>query len=71
MIAAHSVLLPEPGSLKGIALFGATPEEAEREEKGYLGQDRRWAEWCGNPTLAKVCGQDDAFLAATKRLIVA
>ncbi len=28
---------PEPGRLKGLAFFGATAEEAEREAKAYLG----------------------------------
>ena len=28
---------PEPGRLKGITLFGATPEEGEGEGKAYLG----------------------------------
>jgi hypothetical protein len=27
----------EPGALKGLVFFGATPEEAERDAKAYLG----------------------------------
>ncbi len=37
MLVADGVLPPEPGTLKGLAFFGATAEEAEREAKRYLG----------------------------------
>ncbi len=37
MPVAEGVLPPEPGTLKGLAFFGATPDEAEREAKAYLG----------------------------------
>ncbi len=37
MLVADGVLPPEPGTLKGLAFFGATPDEAEREAKRYLG----------------------------------
>jgi len=37
MFLADNELPPEPGTLKGIALFGATPEEAKREALVYLG----------------------------------
>ncbi len=38
MLVADGEPAPAPGTLKGIALFGATPEEAEREAKAYLRQ---------------------------------
>ncbi len=37
MLVADGVLPPEPGTLKGLAFFAATPDEAEREAKAYLG----------------------------------
>ncbi len=37
MLVADGVLPPERGTLKGLAFFGATPEESEREAKTYLG----------------------------------
>ncbi len=37
MIVGDDVLPPEPGELKGLAFFGNTPEEAEREAEAYLG----------------------------------
>ncbi len=37
IFVADGVLPPEPGTLKGLAFFGATPQEAEREAKAYLG----------------------------------
>ncbi len=37
MFVADGVLPPEPGTLKSMAFFGATPEEAEREALAYLG----------------------------------
>ncbi len=36
ILVADGVLPPEPGTLKGLAFFGATAEEAEREAKAYL-----------------------------------
>ncbi|MFI5339826.1 MAG: hypothetical protein ACHQ7N_08305 [Candidatus Methylomirabilales bacterium] len=38
MIVGDDVLVPEAGELKGLAFFGATPEEAEREVLAHLGQ---------------------------------
>ncbi len=37
MIVADDVPAPEPGTLKGLGFFGATPEEAERQAVAYLG----------------------------------
>mgnify|MGYP005812511703 CR=1 FL=1 len=37
MIVGDEVLPPDPGSLKGTAFFGETPEEAEQKAKAYLG----------------------------------
>ena len=37
MLLADEEPPPEPGALKGQAFFGATPEEAERVAKVYLG----------------------------------
>ncbi len=37
MLVADGVLPPERNTLRGLAFFGATPEEAEREVKAYLG----------------------------------
>jgi hypothetical protein len=37
MIVGDDDLAPEPGQLKGVAFFGASREETEREAKGYLG----------------------------------
>ncbi len=37
MLVAEGVLPPAPGTLKGLAFFGATAEETEREAKAYLG----------------------------------
>ncbi len=37
MIVGDDVLPPGPDELKGMAFFAATPEEAEREAKAYLG----------------------------------
>ena len=37
MLVADDTLLPEPGSLTGLAFFGETPEEAEQAAKAYLG----------------------------------
>ena len=36
MLVADNEAPPEPGALKGLAFFGATREEAEREAKAYL-----------------------------------
>jgi len=37
MIVADDAPPPEPGSLTGLAFFGATPEEAEQAAKAYRG----------------------------------
>jgi hypothetical protein len=37
MIAQDDVPAPDPGTLTGLTVSGATPEEAEREPKAYLG----------------------------------
>ncbi len=37
MVVADDERPPDPGSLEGLAFFGATPEEAERGAKAYLG----------------------------------
>jgi hypothetical protein len=37
MIVGAYALAPRPGELKGVALFGDTREEAEREAKVHLG----------------------------------
>jgi hypothetical protein len=37
MSVVEDVPPPEPGTLKGLAFFGGTREEAEREAKAYLG----------------------------------
>ena len=37
MSLAAEVLLPEPGELKGLALFVETPEEAEQKAREQLG----------------------------------
>mgnify|MGYP001607524412 CR=1 FL=1 len=37
MLVGDDVLPPEPGTLKGLGFFGATPEEAEDAAKAYLG----------------------------------
>lgn len=37
MLAADEVPPPDPDTMTGLAFFGATPEEAEREAKAYLG----------------------------------
>ncbi len=37
MSVRDDVLPPEPGESKGLAFFGNTPAEAEREAKTYLG----------------------------------
>ena len=37
MILDDQAPAPEPGCLAGLAFFGATPEEAERAAKAYLG----------------------------------
>ena len=42
MLLAGEEPPPEPGALKGLAFFGATPEEAEQAAKAYLG--------CAEPT---------------------
>ena len=41
MLLADEESPPEPGTLKGLAFFGATPEVAEHAAKEYLG--------CGEP----------------------
>ena len=38
MILGDDDLAPEPGQLKGVAFFGATPEGAERDALAYLGK---------------------------------
>jgi len=42
MIVDDGAAPPEPGAVKGLAFYGATPEEAEQAAKAYLG--------CGEPT---------------------
>ncbi len=37
MIVGDDVLAPEPGELKGLAFFGGTREQVERDAKAYLG----------------------------------
>ncbi len=37
MLVADDEFPPEPGMLKGLGFFGATPEEAEHTAKMYLG----------------------------------
>jgi hypothetical protein len=37
MLAGDEVPPPDPDTVTGLAFFGATPEEAEREAKAYLG----------------------------------
>ena len=37
ILLAHEEPPPEPGALKGLAFFGATPEKAEQAAKAYLG----------------------------------
>ncbi len=37
MILSDDAPQPEPGTLAGLAFFGATPEEAEQAAKAYLG----------------------------------
>ncbi len=37
MIVGDEVPPPDPGTVTGLTFFGATPEEAEREAKAYLG----------------------------------
>jgi hypothetical protein len=37
MLVGDDVPPPEPGTATGLTFFGATPEEAEREAKAYLG----------------------------------
>ena len=37
MLVGDDVLPPEPGTLKGLGFFGATPEAAEDAAKTYLG----------------------------------
>ena len=37
MLVADDAPPPQPGSLTGLALFGATSEEAEQAAKAYLG----------------------------------
>ncbi len=37
MIVGDAVPPPEPGTVAGLTFFGASPEEAEREAKAYLG----------------------------------
>ncbi len=39
MLVGDEVSPPDLGSVTGLALFGATPEEAEREAKAYLGRE--------------------------------
>jgi hypothetical protein len=40
MLVGDDVPPPEPDTVTGLTFFGATPEEAERAAKAYLG----WAE---------------------------
>ncbi len=37
MIVGNDLLAPRPGERKGACFFAATPKEAEREAKAYLG----------------------------------
>jgi len=37
MIVGDDIPPRDPGTLTGLTFFGATPEEAEREAKAYLG----------------------------------
>jgi len=37
MLVGDDVSLPDPGTVTGLTFFGATPEDAEREAKAYLG----------------------------------
>jgi hypothetical protein len=37
MLVGDEVPPPEPDTVTGLRFFGATPEEAEREAKAYLG----------------------------------
>jgi hypothetical protein len=37
MLLADEEPPPEPGELKGLAFFGETPQEAEKQAKAYLG----------------------------------
>jgi len=41
MIVDDGAAPPEPGTLKGLAFFGATPDEAEQAAKVYLGTRNR------------------------------
>jgi len=38
MIVREDDLAPEPGQLNGLAFFGATPKEPEREALAHLGK---------------------------------
>ena len=38
MIVADGIQPPQSGELRGLAFFGDTPEEAERQALAYLGQ---------------------------------
>jgi len=38
MLVGDEVLPPAPGTVTGLTFFGATPDEAEREAKAYLGR---------------------------------
>ena len=38
MLVGDDVPPPEPDTVTGLTFFGATPEEAEREAKAYLGR---------------------------------
>jgi hypothetical protein len=40
MLVGDEVSPPDPGTVTGLTFLGATPEEAEREAKAYLG----WSE---------------------------
>ena len=37
LLVGHTVLLSDLGTVTGLTFFGATPEDAEREAKAYLG----------------------------------
>jgi hypothetical protein len=37
MLVGEDVPAPGPGTVTGLTFFGATPEDAEREAKAYLG----------------------------------
>ncbi len=39
MLLADEEPPPDPGTVKGLAFFGATPEDAERAAKAYLGYE--------------------------------